>query len=72
MRLVVVDCPTAEVDIVLLYWSRRTLALGVCTDREVEDSWSVEIETMRFASSLASSDRDGTKVELWGQKGLLV
>lgn len=27
MRLVVVDFPTAEADIVLLYWSRRTLAV---------------------------------------------
>lgn len=26
MRLVVVDFPTAEADIVLLYWNRRTLA----------------------------------------------
>lgn len=41
-------------------------------DREIEDSWSVEIETMRFASSLASSDRDRIKLELLGQKGLLV
>ena len=46
--------------------------LGVCTDREVEGSWSVEIVTTRFASSLASSDRDGTKGRLWGQKELLV
>lgn len=27
MRLEVVDFPTAEVDTVLLYWSRRTLAV---------------------------------------------
>lgn len=27
MRLVVVDFPTAEADIVLLYWNRRTLAV---------------------------------------------
>lgn len=27
MRLVVVDFPTAEVDIVLLCWNRRTLAV---------------------------------------------
>lgn len=46
--------------------------LGVCTDRKVEDSWSDENLTTRFASSLASSDRDGTKGKLWGQKELLV
>lgn len=36
-------------------------------DREVEDSWSVENVTTRFALSLASSGRDGTKGKLCGQ-----